>query len=299
MNNRKPLVIALLGPTASGKTNLAIEIAQKLNLDIHNIDSRQIYVDMDIGTAKPTKEQQKKVPHFLIDLCLPNQRISLHEFQNQATLSVKKSLKKSRVVLLVGGSGLYMKSITEGLSPPAVPAQVLLREELNKLKKIECHQLLEHCDPLAAEKIHPQDSVRTIRALEVFYSTGQPISLQQSIQRPPWDILEIGLNPENLRERISQRTKEIYEMGLLDETKQLICKYGWDLELLNTIGYEEAKSIIKGQLFHEEAITITTKRTCQFAKRQKTWFRNKHNPKWLNDEEPLQEALSLIEEALL
>ena len=287
-----------MGPTASGKTELAIDIAKKLKTGIHNVDSRQVYVGMDIGTAKPTLEQQQKVPHFLINLSLPSEPINLHKFQLLATKSIKNELSKKKIILLVGGSGLYLQALTGGLNPPAVPPQMFLRNQLNKIPKDERHNLLKKCDPIAAEKIHPKDSIRTIRALEVFYATGKTFSKQKNITTLPWKVIEIGLNPLNLNKRIQNRTEKMYENGLVEETEKLIDKYGNNLKLLKTIGYGEAHSIIRGTINYEEALEITIKRTCQLAKRQKTWFRNKHNPKWLNTETALSESLSLIHEVM-
>ena len=298
MQPNKPLVIAIMGPTASGKTELAIDIAKKINSNIHNIDSRQIYKDMNIGTAKPTSAQQKQVRHFLIDLCLPSRPINLHDFQSIARKSIEKDLKKQNFTLLVGGSGLYLQALIGGLNPPAVPPQKFLRNQLEKIEKAERHNLLKSCDPLAAEKIHPEDSTRTIRALEVFYATGKMFSKQKKLSTTPWRVIELGLNPDNLISRIERRTEKMYENGLLEETEDLIIKYGNDLQLLKTIGYDEARSIIDGKINYEEALEITIKRTCQLAKRQRTWFRNKHNSKWLNDENALTEALSSIYEVL-
>ena len=287
-----------MGPTASGKTELAIDIATKLKSNIHNIDSRQIYMDMDIGTAKPTADQRKKVHHFLIDLCLPSKPINLHEFQSIASKSMEEELKKHDFIFLVGGSGLYLQALLRGLNPPAVSPQEFLRKQLSKMDKAERHNLLKCCDPKSAEKIHPEDSIRTIRALEVFYATGKMFSDQKNLKPPSWTILELGLNPKNLNTRIQHRTKKMYQNGLIEETENLIYKYGNNLQLLKTIGYGEARSIINGKINYEEALEITIKRTCQLAKRQKTWFRNKHNSKWLNDENSLPEALSFIYEVL-
>ena len=298
MQPNRPLVIALMGPTAGGKTELAIDIANKIKTNIHNVDSRQIYIDMDIGTAKPTPEQQRQVPHFLIDLCLPSKPINLYEFYLLARTSMEEELKNHKLILLVGGSGLYLQSLIGGLNPPGVPPQKFLREQLNKIEKNERHSLLKCCDPKAAEQIHPQDAIRTIRALEVFYATGKSFSKQKSSSPPPWEILELGLNPENLNTRIKERTKKMYKNGLIEETENMIMKYGNDLQLLKTIGYGEARSIINGKINFEEALAITTKRTLQLAKRQKTWFRNKHNSKWLNADNALSEALSSIYEVL-
>ena len=298
MQPNKPLVIAIMGPTASGKTELAIDIAKKINSNIHNVDSRQIYIDMDIGTAKPTAAQQKQVKHFLIDVCLPSEPINLHDFQSIAKTSMETELKKQGLTLVVGGSGLYLQALIGGLNLPAVPPQMFLRDQLDKIDKTERHKLLKCCDPLAAERIHPEDSIRTIRALEVFYATGKMFSKQKNMSPNPWKVLELGLNPGNLITRIQRRTEEMYKKGLIEETEDLINKYGNDLQLLKTIGYGEARSIINGKINYEEALEITIKRTCQLAKRQKTWFRNKHNSKWLNDENALPEALSTIYEVL-
>ena len=298
MQPNKPLVIAIIGPTASGKTELAIDIAKKINSNIHNVDSRQIYIDMDIGTAKPTAAQQKQVKHFLIDVCLPSEPINLHDFQSIAKTSMETELKKQGLTLVVGGSGLYLQALIGGLNLPAVPPQMFLRDQLDKIDKTERHKLLKCCDPLAAERIHPEDSIRTIRALEVFYATGTMFSKQKKMSPSPWRVLELGLNPGNLIKRIQSRTEEMYKKGLVEETKSLINKYGNDLKLLKTIGYGEARSIIEGKVNYEEAIEITIKRTCQLAKRQKTWFKNKHNSKWLNEKNELTEALSFIDEVL-
>ena len=298
MQSTKPLIIVILGPTASGKTNLAIQLAKHYQIDIHNIDSRQVYKGMDIGTAKPTKDQQKQAKHLLIDICNPNTRITLHEFQKKATSYLNKAFRTNEIALLAGGSGLYLKSLTGGLLPPQVPPQRKLREQLQKLRKVECHQLLQLCDPISAEKISPADSIRTIRALEVFYSTGKPISSLKSIKNPPWNVIELGLNPENLDQLINKRTQSMYKNGLIEETKELINQYGYELPLLKTIGYEEALCIIKGSISTSEAILITNQRTRHFAKRQKTWFKNQHSPKWLNHENSLKESIHLIQEVL-
>ncbi len=298
MQPNKPILIALMGPTASGKTELAIEIAKKINSNIHNIDSRQIYIDMDIGTAKPTAVQQSQVKHFLIDVCLPSKPINLHNFQSIAKKSIERDLEQKGLTLLVGGSGLYLQALIGGLNPPAVPPQKFLRDQLEKIDKTERHKLLKLCDPFSAQRIHPEDSIRIIRALEVFYATGKMFSKQKNITPTPWRVLELGLNPINLISRIQRRTEEMYKKGLIEETEDLINKYGNDLQLIKTIGYGESRSIIHGKINYEEALEITIKRTCQLAKRQKTWFRNKHNSKWLNDDNALPEALTSIYEFL-
>ncbi|MCB4429088.1 tRNA (adenosine(37)-N6)-dimethylallyltransferase MiaA [Synechococcus sp. MU1643] len=298
MNSSHPLVITLLGPTASGKTALALDIAERLNLPVINVDSRQLYREMDIGTAKPTAEQQARVPHHLLDLRTPDQPITLQEFQAIATPCINNALEQQGLALLAGGSGLYLKALTGGLKPPAVAPQPQLRQQLTALGQSICHPLLEAADPQAAAKIAPADAVRTQRALEVLYASGQPMSRQATATPPPWRVLELGLNPANLRQRIQQRTEQLYRDGLVNETRRLSERYGADLPLLQTIGYGEALEVITGSLSTADAVRITSQRTRKFAKRQRTWFRRQHNPHWLHDPSTLTDAMTLIEQHL-
>ena len=298
MSSYPPHVIVLIGPTASGKTELAIEIAKHFKTCIHNVDSRQIYKYMDIGTAKPSKNQQKKIKHFLIDIEEPINPINVKQFQEVAQKSIKREIKQNNLPFLVGGSGLYMNSITKGFFVPSVPPQYNLRKQLETLGQSECWELLKNCDPISAKKIKFADQIRIIRALEVYYATGKPLSTQK-IQKPPeWNILELGLNRDNLKERILQRTKNMFLSGIIEETEQLISQYGSNLPILETIGYREAKEVLKCNLPIDKAIELTTKKTIQFAKRQKTWFRNKNNPIWLNNKNLLKDAIIRIESFL-
>ena len=298
MSLNSPYVIVLIGPTASGKTDLAIEIAEYFKTRIHNIDSRQIYKTMDIGTAKPTYNQQKRIKHFLIDLEEPTNQINVKQFKEIAQKSIKREIKQNKLPFLVGGSGLYMNAITKGFFVPDVPPQNHLRVQLKKLGQKKCWELLKTCDPISTKNINFADHIRTIRALEVFYVTGKPLS-SQKVQKPPdWRILELGLNIDNLKERISKRTKNMFLSGIVEETKYLISKYGYSLQLLETIGYREAKEVLNNQLNIDEAIELTTTKTVQFAKRQKTWFRNKNNPIWLNNKNLLKDAIIKIESFL-
>ena len=297
-NSNAPLVVVLLGPTASGKTALALELAERFDLDIINVDSRQLYREMSVGTAKPSPEQQARIRHHLLDLRDPDQPITLQEFQQEALRAVNHSLATRGAAFLVGGSGLYLKALTGGLRPPAVAPQPALRRQLAHLGQPLCHQLLTHADPEAAVRIASADAVRTQRALEVLYATGAPMSGQTSASPPPWRVLELGLNPANLRQRISERTQALYNQGLVEETRHLRERYGADLPLLQTIGYGEALHVLDGTLGRQTAIAQTTRRTQQFAKRQRTWFRRQHQPQWLPDDNPLSEAGRLIEAGL-
>ena len=298
MSSDRPHVIILIGPTASGKTELAIEIAEYFKTRIHNIDSRQIYKSMDIGTAKPSENQQKKIKHFLIDIEEPINPINVKQFQKIAVRSIKKEIRENYLPFLAGGSGLYMNSITQGLFAPDVPPQKHLREQLQELGQRECWELLKNCDPISTKKINFADQIRTIRALEVFYITGKPLSTQ-IVQKPPnWKILELGLDRDNLKERILLRSKDMFLSGILEETKSLISQYGSDLPLLKTIGYREAKEVLNNCLTIDKAIELTATKTIQFAKRQKTWFRNKNNPIWLDNKNLLKDAIIRIESFL-
>jgi len=298
MSSYQPKVIVLIGPTASGKTELAIEIAKYFKTHIHNIDSRQIYKSMDIGTAKPTEEQQKEIKHFLIDIAEPSNPINVKQFQEIAQKSIKKEIQQNNLPFLVGGSGLYMNSITKGLFVPDVPPQNILRKQLEELGQKECWELLKKCDPISTKKINFADHIRTIRALEVFYVTGKPLSTQQFQKPPEWEILEIGLDRNNLKERIIQRTKNMFLSGIIAETKHIISLYGPHLPMLDTIGYREARDLLKNKISIDQAIELTTTKTIQFSKRQKTWFRNKNNPIWLNNKNLLKDAIIKIESFL-
>ena len=298
MSSFTPQVIVLIGATASGKTELAIEIADYFKIRIHNIDSRQIYKSMDIGTAKPSEKQQKQIKHFLIDIEEPIRPMNVKQFQEIAQKSIKKEIKQNNLPFLVGGSGLYMNSITKGFFVPDVPPQYHLREQLEELGQQESWGLLKNCDPISAKKINYADHIRTIRALEVFYVTGKPMSTQKFQKPPHWKILELGLNRDNLKDRILGRTKNMFVSGIIEETKHLICEYGTDLPILNTIGYSEAKNVLNNNLTIDQAIELTTSKTIQFAKRQNTWFRNKNNPMWLDNKNLLKDAIIKIESFL-
>ena len=297
----QPLVIVLLGPTASGKTDLAIALAQALDLAVLNVDSRQLYRQMDVGTAKPTAAQRGQARHELLDLRDPDQPINLQEFRAIAEAQLNAELARKPLALLAGGSGLYLQALTQGLEPPAVPPQPQLRAQLAALGQPLCHQLLRQGDPVAAARIAPADAVRTQRALEVLYATGRTLSSQQGATPPPWRVLELGLNPTDLTARIASRTRGLFAAGLVAETESLIERYGAELPLLNTIGYAEAKQQLAGELSETESILLCEQRTRQFAKRQRTWFRRRHAPTWLEErstEGQLAQALQVVERGL-
>jgi len=244
------------------------------------------------------KINKKKIKHFLIDIKEPINPINVKQFQEIAQKSINKEMKQGNLPFLAGGSGLYMNSITKGFFMPDIPPQKNLRVQLEKLGQRECWELLKNCDPITTKNINFADQIRTIRALEVFYITGKPLSTQK-VQKPPeWKILELGLDRDNLKERILQRTKNMFLSGIIEETNHLISKYGFDLPILETIGYREARDVLNNRSTIDEAIELTATKTIQFAKRQKTWFRNKNNPLWLNNKNLLKDAIIKIESFL-
>ena len=281
------MLIVICGATASGKSGLALEIAQRLDSLIISADSRQIYREFDIGTAKPTRTEQKLVPHYQIDICEPTEVLTLAEYQEQTQKLIRQH-QDGTIPLLVGRTGLYLDSITKGLKIPRVAPQPELRSQLSTLGQLQIYDWLAHVDPSATEKIHPNDHYRTLRALEVFYVTGIPISAQQGENPPNYPILQIGLDcqVEVLDQRIETRVRQMIEMGLISEVKYLCQQYGEDLPLLSTLGYAEIKQYLQGAVDLEQAIALTTIHTRQFAKRQRTWFRKNKQINWFDPNDP-------------
>lgn len=281
-------LITICGPTAAGKSGLALDLAQRLGSVILSADSRQVYRYFNIGTAKPTVKEQELVSHYLIDICEPINILTLAEYQEQAqSLIVHPPTYQTDVVfprLLVGGTGLYIKAIVKGLKIPRVGPNEKLRSQLADLGQKQCYEMLQQVDQVAVKKIHPNDIVRTLRALEVFYVSGKPISQQQGENPPNYPILQIGLDcdVEILEERIRHRTEKMVEVGLVEEVKFLCEKYGEELPLLDTLGYAEMKQYLAGDISLTEAIEATVLHTRQFAKRQRTWFRGYPEIEWFD-----------------
>ena len=243
-------------------------------------DSRQVYCHFDIGTAKPTVEERHAVPHYLIDIIEPDQTLTLADYQEQAQTLIAKFHADGVTPILVGGSGLYIKSITAGLKIPRVAPQPELRSQFEELGQNYCYQVLQQVDPIGATKIHANDQIRTLRSLEVFYVTGQPLSAQQGEQPPDYPIVQIGLDCEDLdvyRQLVCDRTEQMLEQGWLDEIRDLQKRYGADLPLLKTLGYGEMSDYLANKTDLETAKLLTVTHTCQFAKRQRTWFRGSGN----------------------
>ncbi|MEQ9667566.1 tRNA (adenosine(37)-N6)-dimethylallyltransferase MiaA [Coleofasciculus sp. G2-EDA-02] len=299
-NDKYPQLIVIGGATATGKSGLALELAQRLNTVILSADSRQVYREFDIGTAKPSVAERQIVPHYLIDICAPTETLTVADYQEQAQELIA-SLPSP--LLLVGGTGLYIKAIVRGLKIPRVAPNEDLRSQLSILGQTQCYGLLQQVDPRAAEKIHPHDQVRTLRALEVFYITGRPISEQQGENPPNYPILPIGLQCQDadaLTRRIAKRIEMMVTAGLVEEVKTLAHKYGWDLPLLDTLGYREMKQYLMGEMSFSEAKALTVVHTRQFAKRQGTWFRAYPDIQWFDADSPdlVDKVWQLVQEFL-
>ncbi len=284
-NRQQPGLITICGATATGKSGLAVALAQRLGSVVLSADSRQIYREFDIGTAKPSVVEQQLVPHYLIDICEPTETMTVADYQIQAQELIAHFQGQGIIPLLVGGTGLYIRSIVQGMKIPRVAPHNELRSQLSALGQSQLYQLLQKVDPIAAQKIHSNDQVRTLRALEVFYVTGRPISEQQGENPPNYPILQIGLeccDVDALTRRIEQRTEQMLLIGWEAEVKSLCEKYGADLPLLDTLGYREIKQYLSGQISLSQAKDLTVLHTRQFAKRQRTWFRAYPEIEWFD-----------------
>jgi tRNA dimethylallyltransferase len=284
------MLIVICGATATGKSGLAIEIAQRINSPIISADSRQIYREFDIATAKVSSAELALVPHYLVSTFDPNCTVTVSQYQARAQLLIDRFHQQGRVPLLTGGTGLYIKSVVKGMKMPRVAAQEDLRSQLTNLGQVQCYQILERVDRQAAAKIHPNDPTRTIRALEVYYVTGRTISSQQGEYPPSYPILQIGLDCENLdvlARRIEHRAQQMIELGWEDEVRYLGGEYGWDLPLLKTLGYAQMRQHVQGEISLTETIDRTVLHTRQFAKRQRTWFRSIPEIEWFDSNDPM------------
>jgi tRNA dimethylallyltransferase len=289
-----PFLLAIGGATATGKSALAISLAQRFALSqgrggvILSADSRQVYREFDIGTAKPSRLEQQQVPHYLIDICDPTETLTLAQYQAQAQALVHTCHRQGIPPLLVGGTGLYIEAVAKGLRIPPVAPQPTLRHQLAALGQAHCHALLEALDPAAARRIHPRDPVRTVRALEVYYTTGQPISALQGESPPDYPVLflALGCDPLALEQRIAQRTQAMLDAGLVDEVARLAHRYGPHLPLLQTLGYAEVLRHLRGEISLAAAQAEIVQHTRQFAKRQGTWFRNRAAVRWFDAAAP-------------
>ena len=297
MTGNLPPLIIVLGPTGVGKTDLAIELALRLNGQIIGADSRQVYRHLNIGTAKPTAEQRAEVPHHLVDFIEPDYNLSLAEYQDYACLTINRLHQQGILPMLVGGSGQYITAVEEGWSIPRVAPNLELRAEFEAFvannSAQALHDQLRQVDPVSAEKIHPNNTRRVIRALEVHRLTGQAISELQEMRPPPYRIRSIGLRMDRakLYPRVDQRVDRMIEDGFVAEVRGLL-DMGYDRHLpsLSGLGYLEiAEHLLDGKPL-EAAIERTKFSTHEFIRSQDVWFRGHDNGILWHNVEQLESA---------
>lgn len=283
-------VIIIVGPTGSGKTKLSLMLAELLNSEIISADSRQIFKFLDIGTAKPTKEELKKVKHHLIDKINPDKDYNASKFAADAEQIIKKIFEQKKIPIVVGGSGLYIKALIDGIAESA-DTNSELREELLTLRKKMGNEYLynelKKVDKVSAEKMLPQNWKRVIRALEVYKLTGKPIWMHyqnQQIERE-FSFKQIGLNwkREELYKKIENRVGKMIEDGFIDEVKNVLdMGYSRNINALNTVGYKEIIEYLDNRISLERAIELIKRNTRRYAKRQMTWFNADKRIEWFN-----------------
>ena len=281
MNNKLPKLIVILGPTASGKTGLAIKLAKKFNGEIVSADSKQVYKEMAIGTAQPTKKEMKAVAHHLVGIAYPNEDFNVAVYKKIAIKVIKDILKRKKLPFLVGGTGLYIKAIVDNIVFPKIPPKKRIRKELEAKTKEKLFRIYEKLDPKGAKLIDKNNKRRLIRAIEVCKITKKSFWEQRKKQNPIFDVLQIGIKlPKvELEKRISKRTEKMFKLGLEKEVKNLIKKYG-PAPLLQTIGYKEWLDSKEDKQKIKEEIKL---HTLQFTKKQMTWFRKDKKIIWVRN----------------
>lgn len=291
-----PKIIVVVGPTASGKSALAVRLAKKIGGEVISADSRLLYKGMDIGTAKPTRAEMAGVPHHLIDVVPPSKTLTLAEYKRRAIRAMRGVIRRGRVPIVVGGTGLYVRSIVENFEIPEVPPDARYRASLERKGKDWILARLKILDPEYAARIGP--NIRyAIRALEVIRATGKPFGSQQAKGEPLFDALIIGLDPgkEALAARIDKRVDAMLKDGLVAEVKRLIGRNAWELPSMSGIGYRELKPFLEGSSTLERAVEDIKTNTKRYAKRQMTWWRGMDKIAWFSDS---KEAFREVEKLL-
>lgn len=302
----RPFVLALVGPTCSGKTALSLALSKQLDAEIVACDSRTIYRRMNIGTAKPSDIEQSQVPHHMIDIVDPDQTYTVAQYKEEAAAAIGKILSRRRLPIVCGGTGFYARALLEGLDIPAVPPDSELRQELKQIADLQgnesLHRRLNELDPASAARINQNDRFRLIRALEVCLHFGKPFSEIARRSEPPYNTLWIGLTASErskLNEAIEKRMSQQIHSGLVAEAAELFKLYGSCHTLLNTVNYKEIVSHLKGQIDLNEALKLCLRHNCQLARKQLIWFRANQNIQWLevdrlNSAQLLSKALESI-----
>ena len=291
-----PKLIVILGPTASGKTDLGIAVAKKFNGEIISADSRQIFKKMDIGTAKPKGEWRwnglrktffvEDIPHHLLDFLDPGKVFTVAEFRDKALKYTKMAYKAGRVPIIVGGTGLYISAVIDNYIIPRVTPNSKLRKSLSEKSNEELLGLLENLDPDSARVIDKKNKRRIVRALEVCILSGDRFSNQRKKGEELFDVLQIGIDipREELYKRINVRTEKMIDDGLITEVQKLLKqKYGWNLSSMNSIGYKQLRAYFEGTMDLEKTLELLKRDTRHFARRQMTWFRRDKRINWCKD----------------
>jgi tRNA dimethylallyltransferase len=304
-----PLVV-LAGPTAGGKSALALRLAEELEGEIVSCDSVAVYRGMEIGTAKPSLEEREQVRHHMIDIAWPDETCTAGDYSRLAREALAGIAERGRLPIVAGGTGLYLRALIDGLfpSPPVHPGH---RERLRDRAKTHgaayVHRLLARLDPAAAAAIHANDVPKVVRAIEVSLAAKQPLTEQWRKGRDPltgYRILRLGLEPPRplLYDRINRRAAAMFDRGLVEETEQLIERYGPDCRPFTSLGYAEAGAVLRGELTRDQAVARAQQGHRNYAKRQATWFRREPGFRWLkgfgSDDDIAEEALSLIAQHL-
>jgi tRNA dimethylallyltransferase len=303
---RDPLLVAILGPTGSGKTALSIAVAEHFRGEIVNCDSVAIYRDFMIGTAKPTAEERARAPHHLFDTVDPTSYTTAGEYARQARALLTDISSRGALPIVGGGTGLYLRALLDGLFAGPERSEELrerLRERAGKKGPLHLHKILKRVDKTAAQKIHANDTPKLIRAIEVCLGSRRPMSEQWQVGRDPlqgFRILRIGLDPARpeLYARINRRVVKMFEQGLVGETRQLLAKYGEAARPLSSIGYSQVVHLLKGELSEGDAIVAVQQAHRNYAKRQITWFRREPEVIWISgfgdDTDVQARALDLV-----
>jgi len=301
------LLVAILGPTGSGKTALSLEIASRFQGEIVNCDSVAIYREFRIGTAKPTAEEQSRVRHHLLDELEPTRYTTAGEYARKARKVIQEIRERGALPVIAGGTGLYLRALLDGLFPGPERSEALretLRARAKENGPQHLHRLLRRLDPKAAEKIHTNDVPKLVRAIEVSLSAKQPMSQQWERGRDAlrgFTILRIGLDPDRalLYDRINRRVEAMFEAGLIEETRNLREKYGDAARPLETIGYKQVVQLLRGELDVKQAIAAVQQAHRNYAKRQMTWFRREPEVEWISgfgdDPGVIERAAGLVE----
>jgi len=317
VDHTEPLtpLLVVAGPTASGKTTLALALAEQFSGEIVSCDSVAVYRGMEIGTAKPTLSERSRVPHHLIDIAWPNESCTAGDYSRLARDAIRGIAQRNRLPIVAGGTGLYLRALLDGLFP-APPRREPLRQKLRQRAElrgsIHLHRILTRLDPAAAGLIHANDTPKLIRAIEVTLSASKPITRQWEQPRDPlsgFRILSFGLNPPRaeLYARIDRRAAHMFGPpqqggGLVEETAQIIARYGEECRPLTSLGYAQAVALLRGEITREQAIAQAQQGHRNYAKRQLTWFRKDPTLHWLpgfgSDKETIQQASALVAQHL-